>query len=122
MSDKVDVKFIGDPRDNYSGPQVMTLWGHEFPKGEFVSVPSSVAKKAATHSHFVVKGINDSEEAGEFADARREAMSLDLDLVRGVLDKRGVEYPKNANRRALVDLLFSNGGFPTDEELGKKAE
>jgi hypothetical protein len=44
-------RFIGDPRDNFSGPDVLTCWGVEFVKGEWTEVDDP---RFASHSHFEV--------------------------------------------------------------------
>lgn len=62
----VKVKFIGDPKDGFAGPERITVFGHPFRKNRYVDTPEDVAKRAATHPHFVVKGQPDpSLEAKE---------------------------------------------------------
>jgi hypothetical protein len=112
QAEKVNVKFIGDPNDDFSGPSVMKLWGHEFKKGEFTPVPSSVGEKALAHNHFQVEGHE------EEAEHQHEMAQHEPDVLRNVLDRRGVAYPKNANR-AKLSALVSEGGPPTEEELAE---
>lgn len=53
------VKFIGDPKDNFAGPERITVFGHPFRKNRFVDTPDDIAKRAWDHPHFVVKGQPD---------------------------------------------------------------
>ncbi len=46
-------RFIGDPNDGFSGPDIMTMWGVEFAKGEWVKV---MDPRFARHNHFEVEG------------------------------------------------------------------
>ena len=64
-------RFIGDPSDGFSGPQTITVWGHEFTKGEWCDVTTD---KFARHSHFEFEAVvaaprgrrgAKAEEAGE---------------------------------------------------------
>jgi hypothetical protein len=43
-------RFVGDPNDNGSGPDVLTVWGVEFQKGKWTDVGSDV--RFSRHSHF----------------------------------------------------------------------
>lgn len=56
------VAFVGDPNNINpktelgEGPEVLTFYGQDFPKGQFVMPDSEAAfKKAAANSHFVVE-------------------------------------------------------------------
>jgi hypothetical protein len=110
MDDKTNVTFIGDPNDDFSGPSTMVMWGHSFPKGKPVLVPQSVADKALTHNHFEVEGHEQEQaDAAEIADH-------DPEVLRNVLDRRGVEYKSNASKAKLAALV-AEGGPPTEEEL-----
>jgi len=51
-------RFIGDPNDNFSGPQHMRMWGVDFVKGEWVQVTEP---RFATNNHFEV---DDGSEGG----------------------------------------------------------
>ena len=42
-------RFIGDPNDNFSGPERITFWGVEFVKGEWERVTNP---RFATNNHF----------------------------------------------------------------------
>lgn len=50
------VKYIGDPNDNHSGPDVLNAFGQKFEKNKTVtiSVSDEVAEKIAANSHFEV--------------------------------------------------------------------
>lgn len=46
-------KFIGDPKDNYSGPEVLEVFGMKFPRDKWVEVPEGKeCEKLSNHSHF----------------------------------------------------------------------
>ena len=49
-------RFIGDPNDNFSGPERITFWGVEFVKGEWERVTNP---RFASNNHFEVE--DDSE-------------------------------------------------------------
>ncbi len=51
-------RFIGDPNDNFSGPERITFWGVEFVKGEWERVTNP---RFATNNHFEV---DDGSEGG----------------------------------------------------------
>lgn len=46
------VKYIGDPRDDHSGPDTIKVHGIEFQKNQTVSVDDEIGAKLATNSHF----------------------------------------------------------------------
>ena len=46
-------RFIGDPNDNFSGPECITFWGVEFVKGEWERVTNP---RFASNNHFEVEG------------------------------------------------------------------
>ena len=46
-------RFIGDPKDNFSGPDVAEFYGMKFPRGEWVEVPEGPAReKLKIKSHY----------------------------------------------------------------------
>jgi hypothetical protein len=46
--------FVGDPNDNWSGPDVIEVHGHTFTRGEPTEVADAkIAEKFAKHTHFV---------------------------------------------------------------------
>lgn len=47
-------RFIGDPNDDFSGPDVVIVLETKFPIDEWVNVEAAVAHKLETHSHFEV--------------------------------------------------------------------
>ena len=49
------VRFIGDPRDNFSGPDVLEMFSMKFPRDQWVNVEEGpFAVKLRRHSHFEV--------------------------------------------------------------------
>ena len=53
----VTIKFIGDPKDGFSGPKIIDWHGLECPKGKAVrcSDPWTI-RRAEGSNHFKVKG------------------------------------------------------------------
>lgn len=45
-------RFIGDPRDGFSGPDLIEYDGVKFDRLEFVSVPDYMADKLRGNNHF----------------------------------------------------------------------
>ncbi len=56
------VRFIGDPNDNFSGPDHLKCWGVEFVKGEWTEVED---ERFARHSHFETKASRQPRGAKE---------------------------------------------------------
>lgn len=92
-----NVRFIGDPNDDFSGPSTIRVWGHDFRKGDYLNVPDSVAAKAETHSHFQVEGTADLQP-GE------TIKTYSSDELRDLLDQKGVEYNKQLGNAKLLAL------------------
>lgn len=87
-------RFIGDPNDNGSGPDVLTCWGVEFVKnGDWVKVKDP---RFARHNHFEF----DADEDGE-ADPS-------VDEMRAALDALGVKYHPRSGAAKLAELLAAH--------------
>ena len=51
------IKFIGDPKDGFSGPKTINFYGLECPKGKAVRCSDlKIIAKAEGSNHFRVKG------------------------------------------------------------------
>lgn len=49
-------RFIGDPNDDYSGPDVLHMMGKSFPRDEWVEIDDDdVARKIEGNTHFDVE-------------------------------------------------------------------
>lgn len=49
----MQARFIGDPRNGGDGPAGLVLWGHSFPKGEWVPVESpDLFARLKNNDHF----------------------------------------------------------------------
>lgn len=104
-----NVKFLGDPRDNRSGPKELEWKGYVFPKDEEVSVDDAIAAKLATNDHFWVVGEPEPEEVED------PVVVHTVDECRAILDDRKVKYSKAATLGVLEALVEANGGFPESE-------
>jgi len=48
-------RFIGDPRDNFSGPDVLEMFNTKFPRDQWINVEEGpFAVKLRRHNHFEV--------------------------------------------------------------------
>ena len=45
-------RFIGDPRDNFSGPDIIEFDGVKIDRREFTTVPDDMAEKLRGNNHF----------------------------------------------------------------------
>ena len=45
-------RFIGDPNDKGSGPDIIELFGHSFTRTEGTDVPDDIAERLKRNSHF----------------------------------------------------------------------
>lgn len=70
-------RFVGDPNDGFSGPDTLTVFDHDFVKGEWTPVRD---KRFGNHSHFEF----DADDDGD-ADPSVEKIKADLDML-------GVKY------------------------------
>lgn len=61
-------KYVGDPNDNFSGPEVIEVGGHAYTKDKSVTVEDAVAKRLATNNHFEVTGLKKGSDAPIAAD------------------------------------------------------
>lgn len=60
-------RFVGDPNDNGSGPEHVSVWGLEFEKGEWTDVGDDA--RFAGHSHFETADGDAKPRRGRKADA-----------------------------------------------------
>lgn len=101
------IRFVGDPKDDFSGPRNMRMWGHNFVKDDYLEVPDSVAAKARTHSHFQIEGEGEDPHAGPAEGHPTDAMSRQE--LADLLDVEGVEYPKNGSKAKLAAIAVEHG-------------
>lgn len=95
----MEVRYIGDPSDNFAGPGEIDQYGITFVKGEYVSLPDT-HPQAAKFQHnptFQVKG-----DDRPVVDTDPEA---DVDELKTALDAKGITYRANANAKSLRKLL-----------------
>lgn len=90
-------RFIGDPRHDGEGPEVVTLLGLSFVKGEWTPVPGKAAAVLAKHTHFEIDADRDGE-----ADPS-------VDELRAQLDAKGIRYHHKAGVAKLKALLDGDG-------------
>jgi hypothetical protein len=90
----VKARFVGDPNDNYSGPEQITCWGVEFVKGEWTPVAD---KRFGRHSHFEFDADDDGEP------------DLSVEEMRAVLDLAGVKYHPRLGAAKLAEMVKEVG-------------
>lgn len=62
----VSFRFIGDPKDNFSGPDIIEFNGVKIGRIEFTTVPDDVAEKLRNNNHFEeLNGASPSRPAPE---------------------------------------------------------
>jgi len=83
-------RFVGDPNDNHSGPNRVTLHGLEFEKNVWRTVDKAVF---ATHSHFEFDGDEDGEDDPSVEEMKAELAEL------------GVKFHHKAGAAKLAELL-----------------
>lgn len=66
--------FVGDPNDNYSGPNVLTQHGVRFVKNKPAVVPKELAAKFESHTHFLTP-----DKAAKLQDRLLAAQEAELD-------------------------------------------
>ena len=103
MSDKENIfTYIGDPRDDLSGPSSMTVYGLEFKKGEPALVEDqNIARKLAGHSHFR-HGDEEVEVTGREDD---DLVGLNTEQLKAVADAEGVEYDSKARKGDILEAI-----------------
>lgn len=94
-------KFIGDPRDGFSGPEVMSMHGVLFPKGEMVQVHAAVFRKLSMHSHFETDGADVDHSAPALTDEEIENRAKSLGVK---VDGR---WGDDKRRQAIIDHASS---------------
>lgn len=93
-------RFIGDPRDNWSGSERLTMLGADFIKGEWADVSDEVAGKLATHSHFEVEDGTIPPDAEPVTDWRT------LDKI--ALDAFAAGHDVKLDRRKSLDKMHAD--------------
>jgi len=102
------VRFVGDPKDNFSGPASMSMFGLEFPKGEFVGVTDEAAlKKLRNHNHFEFQGDAKTKRSDEVKDDLPQiaAGTGGLERLKEVAVAEGVDFPANTSKPKLMELI-----------------
>jgi len=88
-------RFIGDPNDNFSGPNVLESYGETFVKNEWASVPETVARKLASHSHFEVQEAADPNDLN----------SLKVAELKAIAEDRGVDLGDATKKADIIAAL-----------------
>lgn len=87
------VRFIGDPRHGGEGPEVITILGLSFVKGEWTPVQGDAARRLTRHTHFEADADGDGEPGPT------------VESLRARLDDLGVGYHHKAGVKRLLELL-----------------
>lgn len=96
--------YIGDPKDDGSGPREITMFGYEFTKGEAARVNDKDAvRKLRGHDHFV----EDGKETPNFTKngPADELPSLSLEDMKSVATAEGLEFPEDTTKPKLMKAL-----------------
>lgn len=105
MSDEKDNTFtyIGDPNDDFSGPNTIEIFGLEFKKNKPALVEDAgIARKLTGHSHF----INGNEEMPEgSSNTSDELPGLKLEELKAVAEREGVEIPDKPTKALLIEAI-----------------
>lgn len=80
--------YVGDPNDNFSGPDVVQVGGYTFEKGKKVDVPDKTPEDKAAlsdmrivgNSHFV--DLSDKETADDIAARKKALDKLEADKAK----------------------------------------
>lgn len=92
--------FIGDPLDDYSGPDVFTLHGCEFIKGEPVDIDDTAfAARLRTNSHFRCEDAPQIIEPVAETDPLESKTKTELEIL-------GRQYGIELDRRRRKDVLI----------------
>lgn len=108
--------FVGDPLDQYSGPNRIVVAGEEFIKNKAKDVEEDAAiVKLRRNTHFVEGDVN-LEDLGADVDGDEDPEDLDNitnDQLRLMLDARGKadEYKSNTSRKDLIAMVRASGGL-----------
>lgn len=109
-------RFIGDPKDNFSGPETMIFRDYTFPRDVWVTIKDAgIIEKLTGHSHY--ESASEDEKPApapapspvvEQEPAFEEAPNDDAELY-VAKGPRGLWYVKRADKRL-------SQGFHTEEE------
>jgi len=102
------VKFVGDPNDDFSGPSSMTMFGEEFPKGEFVAITDeNVLRKLRGHNHFAFQGEAAPKASGGKGDdlAQIGAGVGGLERLKDLARSEGVPFEDDTTKPKLMKAI-----------------
>jgi hypothetical protein len=92
-------KFIGDPRDNFSGPEVLRMFGRDFPRDKWVDVDEGeICEKLESHTHFDADFAKELEAAPVREIAPDNIASDGSEIAEPIRRKRG---PKKGWKKLL---------------------
>lgn len=90
-------RFIGDPNDDYSGPDVLIMGGREYPRDQWVEIEDdAVASRIEGNSHFDVDYGKDPFAAFVEYVSPREELATDGSPITDLPKKKG--WPKGKPR------------------------
>lgn len=113
--------FVGDPRDNWSGPPMITMKGKKFLRNRVTPVEERHAEFFQKHSHFMTPDEADEHMATQSEDGEEEDFAIgEKDLeemsvaeIKAFLKKHNVPYKNDATKPTLIALAV-------DEVLDKE--
>lgn len=97
-------KYVGDPNDRFSGPDVAVHFGHTFRKNEVAEIPEKgddgkpnpTVAKLRGHSHFV--DMSDKDEVGEVERRKKAQEKLEEDRAKAAEAQRKADEKDEADR------------------------
>ena len=104
-------RFIGDPRDNWGGPELLPWLGVTFRKGEWIEVSDEVAGRLSGHSHFEVEAAD--EAIPPDADPITDWRTLDKAALDAYAAALGVKLDRRRsleNMQADFEAALNAGG------------
>ena len=107
------VTFIGDPGDEFSGPNKIVVKGEEFTKNVGKNIDNEdLLKFFDQHTHFAVGEVDFDNLAPTVAgDSDDVYDSVTNDSLRTILQAREVEFKSNTSRETLINLVKDSGGL-----------
>ncbi len=99
-------RYIGDPLDNFAGPDEIDYFGLAFKKGEWTKVPADFPKadKLRGNQTFEVEGGEKTDFEAAEADEKKR--------LQGILKARGVSYGPNTSVNTLVAKVEATAELP----------
>lgn len=115
-------KYVGDPNDDFSGPQTISQYGRVWVKGEVVSVPDETeaekenVRRLQGNSHFV--DLSDKDEVQSVTERQKAIEKREADQAKAADEQRKrdekdqAERERNMRRSAGLATTAENAPRP----------